>query len=57
MPAASERTTTWPDDGTGSATSPTTSCPPLVTAARMRQPPHPNSADGTAARFVATFAR
>src|SRR5580704_10771593 len=42
MPVDSERATTWPDDGTGSATSPTTSCPPLVTAARM--PTHPRTA-------------
>jgi hypothetical protein len=39
MPAASERTTTWPEPGVGSATSPTTSCPPLVTAARISTPP------------------
>jgi NAD(P)-dependent dehydrogenase (short-subunit alcohol dehydrogenase family) len=48
MPAASERTTTWPEAGTGSATSPTTNRPPLVTAARIAEPP---PADGAAARI------
>ncbi len=59
MPVASERTTTWPDDGTGSATSPTTSCPPRVTAARMRaHPPHlERPSGGTAARVRRTLAR
>ena len=51
MPAASERTTTWPEDGTGSGTSPTTSRPPLVTAARMEHPPGRRTA-----RVVATSA-
>src|ERR1700722_19749163 len=48
MPAESERTTTCPEDGAGSGTSPNTSRPPLVTAARMAEPP-PRTA--TAARI------
>src|SRR3984957_16560143 len=48
MPAESERTTTCPEDGAGSGTSPSTSRPPLVTAARMAEPP-PRTA--TAARI------
>ena len=53
MPAASERTTTWPEDGTGSGTSPSTNLPPLVLrpacrhTARAARPP----------AFVATFAQ
>ena len=54
MPAESERTTTWPEEGTGSGTSPTTNRPPLVTAARMAEPP-PRTARPPA--FIATFAR
>ena len=38
MPVDRERTPTWPDPGVGSGTSPTTNCPPLVTAARMLAP-------------------
>ena len=39
MPAASDRTTTWPEPGVTSATSATTSWPALVTAARISAPP------------------
>ena len=38
MPAANERATTWPEPGVTSATSPTTSLPPRVIAARISPP-------------------
>jgi len=53
IPAASDFTTTWPEDGTGSATSPTTNRPPLVTAARMDSS---TPWDGAAVRFRRTLA-
>ena len=52
MPAASERRPRGPSEGTGSGTSPTTNCPPLVTAARMARPPPPDIA---AARVIRRY--
>src|SRR5580704_6290282 len=45
IPAASDRTMTCPEPGVTSATSPTTSWPPLITAARMVAPPPDLSSD------------
>src|SRR3984957_4891658 len=54
IPAANERTSTWPDPGVGSATSPTTRAPPLVTAACICSPQPRRNPDGsTVVRTVA----